>query len=256
MPATTARPPWRWNSAISSPVSLRGPGNQSTRASSMRSPPRDPSGAVRRRSPAWRGGGGSRPVRQRIASRASGPETRTTAMGAFPGAVAGAKIVALVGSLLVTQPSAFRRQLVLGFQHQPLHPPALDQMQRQDLVHFLAGPHVVPDPLGIDHHRRSELAAIEAAAAVDAHAAEPELLRPHLHVVAQAFGALGLAAAAGMARWPLVDAAEYMRLVEGRRIAGPGAVTHRVSFDCLCRTTSSAARPPRPRRRRPASRPS
>ena len=74
--ATTARPPCRCSSAMSSAVSVFGPGNQSTSASSSSvSPSRSRRSAARR-------GSGSLPPSAVIASPARGPETRTTAIAA------------------------------------------------------------------------------------------------------------------------------------------------------------------------------
>ena len=75
---------------MSSPVSLRGAANHSTSASSMVSPL---TGSRMRRSAAVRflGRGGASAS---ITSPAAGPDTRTTAMPARPGAVERAKIVA------------------------------------------------------------------------------------------------------------------------------------------------------------------
>ena len=81
-PASTARPPWTWSSSTSSPVTLCGPGNQSTRPrSSGCAPPR----SRRRRSAARRGAGGGRPVRRRQTSAQAGPDRRTTATARAPG---------------------------------------------------------------------------------------------------------------------------------------------------------------------------
>src|SRR5687767_15106494 len=93
-------------------------------------------------------------------------------------------------------------------------------MDGEDLVHVLGRAHAVPHALGIDDHAGPELAAVEAARGVDADILQAQLLGARLHVVAQALGALALAAAARMALRPLVGAAEHMRPVEERRVLG------------------------------------
>jgi hypothetical protein len=63
---------------MSSPVSLRGPGNQSAKPSSMTSPV----AGSRTRTSAARRGSGTRPVIFSSATRARGPDMRTTAIAA------------------------------------------------------------------------------------------------------------------------------------------------------------------------------
>src|SRR5262249_57154712 len=82
------------------------------------------------------------------------------------------------------------------------------------------------DALGIDHHRRSELAAIKAARGIDAHVLQSKRPCLVLHVVAQGFAALVRAAAARMAGRPLVGATEDMRLIVGRGVARLFAIAH------------------------------
>ena len=76
--AMTARPPCSCSSAMSSPVSLCGPGNQSASAWSMAS---CVCGSRMRASAAWRGAG-SLPMSAASAAPARGPEMRTTAIAA------------------------------------------------------------------------------------------------------------------------------------------------------------------------------
>ena len=87
---STARLPWTWNSATSSPVSLDGASNQSTTAPierfAGRRMPDSPEG--RRARLRW-----PRLHHPVSASRAAGPDTRMTATPARPGALESAKIV-------------------------------------------------------------------------------------------------------------------------------------------------------------------
>ncbi len=80
---------------MSSPVSLAGPGSQSTKARSSVAPD---FGSRNRRKTALRGGG-KPPAMAESAPPASGPETRTTAIAASPGAVESANIVTKPGFL-------------------------------------------------------------------------------------------------------------------------------------------------------------
>src|SRR5947199_1357798 len=82
------------------------------------------------------------------------------------------------------------RRLLLGPQHQPRYSPTALHIRLEDLVDVGGIAIAVPDPFGIDHHRRSELAAIEAAGGVYARIGEAELLGAHFHVVAQLLAAL------------------------------------------------------------------
>ena len=73
--ASTARPPWTWNSATSSPVALAGPGNHNTTASSIgRWPTSLSSARVAIR------GDGIFPTSAVTTFPACGPETRTMAI--------------------------------------------------------------------------------------------------------------------------------------------------------------------------------
>ena len=85
----TARPPWRWSSAISSPVNVAGPGIHATRAESSGSPVVG-SRRVRRDK---RRGGGSRFATLVTRSAVAGPLIRMTATAARPKPLAGAKMV-------------------------------------------------------------------------------------------------------------------------------------------------------------------
>ena len=53
-------------------------------------------------------------------------------------------------------------------QHQPLDPSASSHMGLKDLVDVFLGLVRVPDALGIDHHRRPQLAPLQAAGGIDA----------------------------------------------------------------------------------------
>src|SRR3546814_12848586 len=64
-------------------------------------------------------------------------------------------------------------------------PAALHQVRRQDLLGILDRAVVIPDAFRIDHHGRTQLAAVAAAGLVDPHPLEAELLHPRLQVVAQ-----------------------------------------------------------------------
>ena len=88
--AMTARPPCRCSSTMSSPVSLRGPGNQSANPSSST----DPSAGLRNFASEARRGSGSLPINVSRPNRAFGPDMRTTAMAAGGGPEDRAKIVA------------------------------------------------------------------------------------------------------------------------------------------------------------------
>src|SRR3546814_9235337 len=76
-----------------------------------------------------------------------------------------------------------RRRLVLGMQQEAPDPPALHQVRLQDLLGILDRAVVIPDAFRIDHHGRTQLAAVEAAGLVDPHPLEAELLHPRLQVV-------------------------------------------------------------------------
>ena len=75
--ASTARPPWIWNSATSSPVAEAGPGNHKTTASSMGSPD---ASAEQRACRQARGGKRFSSQGRPQAPPASGPDTRTMAI--------------------------------------------------------------------------------------------------------------------------------------------------------------------------------
>src|SRR5260221_1702636 len=109
------------------------------------------------------------------------------------------------------------RRLLLRLQHQPRDAAAAFQMRLEDLVDIGGVAIAVPDAFGIDHHRRPELAAIEAAGGIDPSVGDAELLGPHLHVVAQLLAAFLGAATARMALRPRIGAAEDMQAVEKRR---------------------------------------
>src|SRR5207237_959781 len=68
---------------------------------------------------------------------------------------------------------------------------APEQVLLDDRVDLLGGAHGVPDPRGVDHHRRPELALVETARLVDAHTAghAPRLHRL-LEVIAESLRAL------------------------------------------------------------------
>src|SRR3546814_1529606 len=169
--ATTARPPCRCSSPRSSPVKLAGPGNHSSRPRSMAWPSR---GSSRVRNVALRGGGSLIPPTARSAAPAAGPEMRTTATPARPGAVEGAKMVsAIIVAQAAVRASGARRRLVLGIQHQTSYPAALHKVSLQNLLGLLDGAIVIPDALRIDEHRRAQLAAVETAGLVGA--------APHQH---------------------------------------------------------------------------
>src|SRR3546814_20942504 len=74
------------------------------------------------------------------------------------------------------------------------------------------------DLFRIDHHGRTQLAAVEAAGLVDPHPLEAELLHPRLQVVAQPDRPLGLAAAALVTRRTFVHAAEDVTAKKGFRV--------------------------------------
>src|SRR3546814_17200072 len=74
------------------------------------------------------------------------------------------------------------------------------------------------DLFRIDHHGRTQLAAVEAAGLVDPHPLEAELLHPRLQVVAQPDRPFGLAAAALVTRRTLVHAAEDVTAAKGFRV--------------------------------------
>ena len=90
--ATTARPPWRWSSATSSPVALAGPGKRMTSALSRTSP----SARKRRERRAARLGQASRPAPP-ARHRRPGPLIRTTATAAGGAPEDKAKIVSVSG---------------------------------------------------------------------------------------------------------------------------------------------------------------
>src|SRR4051794_29199968 len=111
-----------------------------------------------------RGAGRGRPVSAVRAAPASGPETRTIATPPRPGAVAGAK---MVGTTISSGGRNGARFGLVRQQHQPLDPSAPDHMGLKDLVNVFLGLVRVPDALGIDHHRRPQLAPLQAAGGVD-----------------------------------------------------------------------------------------
>src|SRR5690349_16516554 len=113
---------------------------------------------------------------------------------------------------------ALLRRIVARLQHQPRDAAPADEVRCQDLVDVGSRLGRVPHPFGVDHHGGPELAAVEAARAVDACRFEAQLLGARLHVVAQLLGPLGLAEAARMTRRPLVGADEDVGAVEERRI--------------------------------------
>ena len=74
------------------------------------------------------------------------------------------------------------------------------------------------------------LAAVQAAGLVHPHLLEAQFLRPHLHVVAHFFRALGGATAALVAVRPPVAADEHMRLVNTAADRPPSVAHSRLSL--------------------------
>src|ERR1700736_1338881 len=98
-------------------------------------------------------------------------------------------------------------------------------MRLQDFVDVLGGLVAIPHALGVDHHVRAELAAVETARGVEAEPLDPQLPRLFTHITAQLLDASGLlgtadATAAGMALRPHIRAHEDVLLVKQRRIGG------------------------------------
>src|SRR3546814_20130419 len=97
-------------------------------------------GSSRVRNVALRGGGSLIPPTARSAAPAAGPEMRTTATPARPGAVEGAKMVsAIIVAQAAVRASGARRRLVLGIQHQTSYPAALHKVSLQNTLGHLAG---------------------------------------------------------------------------------------------------------------------
>lgn len=108
-PRTTAGPPCTWNSATSSPVKLRGPGNHDTSPRSIKAPV-----PVRRLARASiRGSGGLvRPVTACKAARACAPEQRTIATPALPCPVASATMVCAAALMFTLPPLSNLKPIV------------------------------------------------------------------------------------------------------------------------------------------------
>ena len=96
--------PWACSSTTSSPVKLCGPGNASTRPSSITSPAA--SVKVARRA---RRGSSDCPHRCRAICKACGPDSRTMPTPPAPGAVAIAAMVSLPGPVFITLPSSMAK---------------------------------------------------------------------------------------------------------------------------------------------------
>ncbi|OMP13991.1 hypothetical protein COLO4_00490 [Corchorus olitorius] len=109
---------------------------------------------------------------------------------------------------------ADQRQAARAVDHQPFNGFAFDQMALDDFVDVFLVDEGVPDGLGVDHHDRTEFAAVEAAGLVDAHAAftvDAEFLAALLGVFLHGLGAkVGAAARAVLA---FVQAKENVVLV-------------------------------------------
>src|SRR5216684_2023392 len=103
-------------------------------------------------------------------------------------------------------------------------------MRLQHLVDVFLGRAGIPDAFGIDEDAGPQLAAVEAAGAVDAHVLEAEVLGAAFHVVAQRLAALLRAAAARMAGRAPVGAAEDMGFVVGLGIGRFFTLAHYRSF--------------------------
>ena len=116
------------------------------------------------------------------------------------------------------------RQLV-GLQHQSLDAPTILEVGFQDLVDVRLRFKAVPDALGIDHHVRPELAAIETAGGVEANLLNAELARLLARIAAQFLKAAGgfcarHAAATRMTLGSHIVAHENMAVIKELRIVG------------------------------------
>src|SRR3546814_19313522 len=95
-------------------------------------------GSSRVRNVALRGGGSLIPPTARSAAPAAGPEMRTTATPARPGAVEGAQLVsAIIVAQAAVRASGARPRLALGIPHQPSYPAPLPQGSLQNLPGLL-----------------------------------------------------------------------------------------------------------------------
>src|SRR5262249_54886448 len=81
-------------------------------------------------------------------------------------------------------------------------------MVDQDLVQIRCRLISIPDTLGIDHHCRPQLAAVQTSGGIDAHILDALFLRAGFEIIAKLLRALLLAAAAGMTRGTFVGAAK------------------------------------------------
>jgi hypothetical protein len=118
-------------------------------------------------------------------------------------------------------------KLLVGLQHQALDPLAALEVLLDDFLDVVLVLVGVPDRVGIDHHGRTQLAALHATGLGDGDVAEPRRLDApgdHFHEVAPA--AVG-ATAARMALGPLVAAAEDVGFVIKFRFLELG------SHDCV-----------------------
>src|SRR3546814_9876439 len=98
----------------------------------------------------------------RSAAPAAGPEMRTTATPARPGAVEGAKMVsAIIVAPAAVRASGARRRLVLGIQHQTSYPTALHQVRLQNIICLLDGATEIPEDHLIDDHYIPNLDNVE-----------------------------------------------------------------------------------------------
>lgn len=98
-----------------------------------------------------------------------------------------------MGLVAAQHKSSFRHQ-------QSRRPLAFDQMSLQNRIDVGRAANVVPNPVGIDDHAGSQLAAVEASGAVDAHVEESKFFDAGFHVVAQM---LRPARCTGAARMPV-----------------------------------------------------
>src|SRR5437868_13017108 len=87
--------------------------------------------------------------------------------------------------------SRLARLFLVGLQHQPLDPAALDQMRLQDLVEIFGALVAVPHALGVNHHVRAQFTAVEAARGIASNALDAESLRLLAHVTAQLLSTAG-----------------------------------------------------------------
>ena len=89
-------------------------------------------------------------------------------------------------------------------------------MLLDDFFCILYGIHPVPYTFWIDHHRWPELAAIQAAGAIDPRFFNPQLFAAVFDIIPQPLGPLARTAATRIGIIALIGTAKYMGFIEER----------------------------------------